>query len=111
MNSAVTQADWVFGAAASVPSVQCHIFARTSVASAVIALALLSGAAIGLSPIASAKNTNVTATGGDGTAVDHDGTQGDFTDSVQGAVDDDGDQDAFLNGSEKAAPQISAAPK
>ncbi|MFM9033456.1 MAG: hypothetical protein ACKOQ4_04090 [Mycobacterium sp.] len=37
---------------------------------------------------------NITASGGDGTAVDHDGTQGSFTDSVQGAADSDGDQDA-----------------
>ena len=66
----------------------------------------MGGASIGTSAIASANGT-VTATGGDGTAVDSDGTQGDFTNSVQGTADDDGYQDARLITSEDAKPQIS----
>jgi hypothetical protein len=58
---------------------------------------------------AAATNDNVHATGGDGTTVDTDGTQGDFTSSVQGTVDDDGDQDAFMVTAEEATPQYSAA--
>ncbi len=81
---------------------------RTLVASAAIALACMGGASIGTSAIASAKGT-VTATGGDGTAVDSDGTQGDFTNSVQGTADSDGYQDATLITSEDAKPQFSAA--
>ncbi|MFN8071299.1 MAG: hypothetical protein U0R66_05735 [Mycobacterium sp.] len=81
---------------------------RTLVAPAAIALACMGGASIGTSAIASANGT-VTATGGDGTAVDSDGTQGDFTNSVQGTADDDGYQDARLITSEDAKPQISAA--
>jgi len=77
---------------------------RTIVASAAIALACLGGAAMGTSAIASA-NGNVTATGGDGTTVDRDGTQGDFTNSTQGTADDDGYQDAFMTTAEEAAPQ------
>lgn len=83
---------------------------RTLVASAAIALACMGGASVGTSAIASAKGT-VTATGGDNTAVDSDGTQGVFTNSVQGAADDDGYQDATLITSEDAKPQISAATK
>lgn len=51
----------------------------------------------------------INATGGDGTTVDKDGTQGDFTDSVQGSKDGDGDQDAFnaIN-SPEATPQFHA---
>ncbi len=79
---------------------------RTIVASSAVALALLGGVAIGVSPVASAVNSNVTATGGDGTSVDHDGTQGDFNPAVQGASDSDGDQDAYLLNSEEATPQI-----
>lgn len=79
---------------------------RNTLASAAVALALMGGAAIGLSPVAAATNTNVTATGGDGTAVDHDGTQGSFSDAVQGASDSDGDQDAYLLNSEEAKPQV-----
>lgn len=83
---------------------------RTLVASAAIALACMGGASIGTSAIASAKG-NVTATGGDGTSVDSDGTQGDFTNSVQGTADDDGYQDASMIPAEEAKPQISAAGK
>ena len=82
---------------------------RVIVASAAVALACLGGVVMGTSPLAAATNTNVQATGGDGTAVDHDGTQGDFTNSVQGKTDDDGDQDAFMTTAEEATPQITAA--
>jgi len=79
---------------------------RTTVATAAVALACMGGVAVGLSPVAAAVNDNVTATGGDGTTVDRDGTQGDLIPAVQGTTDSDGDQDAFLTGSEVAAPQI-----
>jgi len=83
---------------------------RTIIASAAIALACMGGAAIATSAVAAAAtNDNVHATGGDGTTVDTDGTQGDFTSSVQGTVDDDGDQDAFMVTAEEATPQYSAA--
>lgn len=81
---------------------------KTTVVSAAVALSVLGGAAIGLSPVAGAVNHNVTATGGDGTAVDSDGTQGDLIPAVQGSSDSDGDQDAYLINSEAAAPQIQA---
>lgn len=83
---------------------------RTLVASAAIALACMGGAAVGTSAIASASGGTVTATGGDGTTVDTDGTQGGFTNSVQGTADDDGYQDAKLTTYEDAKPQFSAAP-
>jgi hypothetical protein len=83
---------------------------RTLIAPAAIALACMGGAAIGNSAIAAAAGS-VTATGGDGTHVDSDGTQGDFTNSVQGTVDDDGDQDALMTTAEEAKPQVSAKPK
>lgn len=75
---------------------------RTTLATSAIALACMGGAAIGLSPVAAAKGTTptVTATGGDGTAVDTDGTQGDFNAAIQ---------DAFLLNSEVAAPQITVS--
>ena len=79
---------------------------RTIVASAAIALACMGGAAMGTSAVASAANDNVQATGGDGTTVDRDGTQGAFTNSVQGTADDDGYQDAFMIPAEEATPQI-----
>ena len=84
---------------------------RAIVATAAIALACMGGAAIGTSAVAAAVSDNVTATGGDGTAVDHDGTQGDFTNSVQGTADDDGDQDALMTTAEEAKPQVTATPK
>lgn len=84
---------------------------RTLVASAAVALICLGGVAVGTSPIAGAANTNVQATGGDGTKIDHDGTQGDFTNSVQGKADDDGDQDAFMTTAEEARPQYTAPHK
>ena len=78
--------------------------------SAAAAVALSGGLALAASPVASAgtPGTNIDASGGSGTAVDHDGTMGSFTNSVQGAVDDDGDQDAMLLQSEMAAPQDKA---
>lgn len=55
---------------------------------------------------------HISASGGDKTAIDKDGTQGSFTDSVQGIEDSDGDQDAFnLTNSEKATPQDKAKNK
>jgi hypothetical protein len=84
---------------------------RTTVASAIVGLVFMAGLGIGASPVASAKSMSVNATGGDGTAVDQDGTQGSFTDSVQGKADDDGDQDAFLTQSEEATPQYKATQK
>lgn len=49
---------------------------------------------------------NISASGGDHTAVNSSGTQGSISDSVQGKQDSDGDQDAFdaIN-SERATPQ------
>lgn len=75
----------------------------------VAALAVMGALSLGASPLAAATGTpnmNITASGGDGTAVDSDGTQGSFTNSVEGAVDSDGDQDAHdMTKSEEAAPQ------
>lgn len=77
--------------------------------SAAAALALAAGLALGPAPVATAASTQIDATGGDHTAVDRDGTQGSFTDSVQGKVDSDGDQDAFdLTKSEEAKPPMKA---
>lgn len=88
---------------------------RISVASGAIVLALVgSGFSLVAGPIAAAKpSSHVIATGGDNTSVDKDGTQGDFTNSVQGAVDPDGDQDvdALLTNSEEAKPQEKAPNK
>jgi hypothetical protein len=81
---------------------------RTIVASAAIALACIGGTAIRTSAVAAAANDNVHATGGDGTVVDTDGTQGDFTNSVQGTADDDGYQDALMTTAEEAKPQVTA---
>lgn len=80
-----------------------RMIARTFVG---LAVALVLGA--GAAGVAAA---DVTATGGDGTVVDADGTQGKLAPAVQGNQDDDGDQDAFLTGSAKATPQFKAAPK
>lgn len=75
----------------------------------------MGGLALGAAPTASAagpKPMHIDASGGDKTSIDHDGTQGDFTDSVQGVVDTDGDQDAFnLKKSEEATPQDKAPNK
>lgn len=72
-------------------------------------LALLAG--VGAAPEAAAAPASINATGGDGTAIDRDGTQGKYTDSIQGVEDTDGDQDAFMNGSEEARPQFTAPQK
>jgi len=84
--------------------------ALAALSSAAAAVALSGGLALAASPIASAgtPNMNIDASGGDGTAVDHDGTTGSFGNSVQGAVDDDGYQDAALIQSQIAAPQDKA---
>lgn len=88
---------------------------RISVASGAIALVLMGGCgSLAASPIAAANaSSHVNATGGDNTSVDKDGTQGDFTNSVQGTVDPDGDQDvdALLTNSEEAKPQEKAPNK
>lgn len=86
---------------------------RTSAASTVLALALVGGgAAAGATPIAAAAAPtpmHISASGGDNTAVDKDGTEGGFTDSVQGTVDSDGDEDARdMTKSEEAIPQEKA---
>ena len=87
-----------------------------ALSSAAAAVALSGGLALVASPVAAAKGTpnmNIDASGGDGTTVDHDGTQGSFTDAVQGAVDADGDQDvdSLRTQSEDAAPQDKATNK
>lgn len=88
---------------------------RVSISSATAGLALVGGLALGVSPIAAAagpKPMHISASGGDKTAIDKDGTQGSFTDSVQGIEDADGDQDAFnLTKSEEATPQDKAKNK
>lgn len=66
---------------------------------------------VGGAAVASASDMNINATGGDGTSVDKDGTQGDMKPAVQGTQDDDNDQDAWLHGSPEAAPQFKATPK
>lgn len=76
-----------------------------------IALGAMGGTALSTSAIAAATNTNVQATGGDATTVDHDGTQGSFTNSVQGVADDDGDQDAYLIAAAEATPAVKAGSK
>ena len=85
-----------------------------ALSSAAAAVALSGGLALAASPVASANGTpnmNIDATGGDNTAVDHDGTVGSFSSAVQGVVDPDGDQDATLIQSEEAVPQDKAATK
>ena len=62
---------------------------------------------VGGAAIASA-DMNINATGGSGTAVDKDGTQGDMKPAVQGTPDDDNDQDAWLHGSAEYTPQYKA---
>lgn len=82
---------------------------RTAAISVALSLAFLIGA--GAIPEAAAKGPSINATGGDGTAVDRDGTQGSYSDAVQGVEDTDGDQDAFMTGSEEARPQFTAPHK
>lgn len=88
---------------------------RIPVSTGVATLALLGGFALGAKPVtasAAPKPMNISATGGDKTTVDTDGTQGSFTDSVEGKQDSDGDQDAFdLTKSDEATPQQKAPHK
>lgn len=70
--------------------------ALVGVPCAVAAAVLSGGLALAASPVAAAKGStymNVNASGGAGTTIDRDGTEGSFTNSVQGVVDADGDQD------------------
>ena len=85
-----------------------------AVTTAAAAVGLSGGLALAASPIAAASpNMNIDASGGDGTAVDHDGTQGSFGNAVQGTVDADGDQDvdSLLSQSQEAVPQDKAPNK
>lgn len=59
---------------------------------------------------AHAGDMDLNATGGDGTTIDKDGTQGDFKPAVQGSRRT-GDQDAYANDSWEALPQIKAPHK
>lgn len=88
-------------------------FRRSAFAFAAAVLATMGGG-LAMSPVASAVSAHsaIAATGGDKTSVDRDGTQGSFTDAVQGQVDSDGDQDAFdVIQSEKATPEFKAPNK
>lgn len=69
----------------------------------VVGLLMAAGAAA--SPVALA---SVDASGGSGTYVDTDGTQGDMVPAVQGSTDDDGDQAAVLRPAQVAQPQTIA---
>ncbi len=83
-------------------------------AAAAIAGAVLT-ATLGVSGVMSsgpahAGDMDLNATGGDGTTIDKDGTQGDFKPAVQGSQRS-GDQDAYANHSWEALPQIKAPHK
>ncbi len=67
-------------------------------------------AALAMFPLAGAAiaAADVEATGGSGTKVDTDGTQGDLKPAIQGVQDSDGDQDAYAIGSVIAVPQFKA---
>ena len=80
-----------------------------AIAIPVAALAVaLSMAAIPVSaPAHATSDMNINATGGEGTAIDKDGTQGDYKAAVQG-TQRSGSQDAYENDSEEALPQIKA---
>ena len=82
---------------------------NTKLVTAVFGLAAVAG--VVLSPVAAASGGTVDATGGANTSVDSDGTQGSLVPAVQGTTDSDGDQDAFLTGSEEAVPQTKAGGK
>lgn len=76
-----------------------------------LAAGILTGfAVLGSSAIASA-DMNINATGGSGTAVDSDGTQGSFKPAVQGTQDSDNEQDAVLRPSQEFVPQYKAGSK
>lgn len=81
-----------------------------------VVTATLIGMGITASPLALAQSgTDTSATPGtpgdmkisvsSDEKVDSDGTQGSFTNSVEGTQDSDGDQDAFATGSWEAVPQ------
>ena len=76
-----------------------------------VTAAVAAALAMGTCPAAAAAGMQITATGGSGTAVDRDGTQGELMPAVQGTTDDDGDQDAYLSMSEMAEPQHKAVQK
>lgn len=91
---------------------------RIPISAAAAGLALMGGVVLGIGPTAAAvgptlpKPMHIGASGGDKTAVDKDGTQGSFTDSIQGKRDSDGDEDAFdLKKSVEATPQVKAKNK
>ncbi|MGI9125339.1 MAG: hypothetical protein ACR2JM_11400 [Mycobacterium sp.] len=84
---------------------------RNSKRAAAAAALVLAAVSLGASPVAAAAGMKINASGGDGTTIDHDGTQGDLVPAVQGSTDSDGDQDAFLTASEEATPQLRAASK
>lgn len=81
-------------------------FVKAFVAAAVVTGFTVLG--VGGVAVASASSMNINATGGAGTAVDSDGTQGDIKPAVQGTTDDDNDQDAWLHGSQDFTPQYRA---
>lgn len=79
-----------------------------------VVVGMLTGFAVlgvGGAASASATGMNINATGGAGTVVDTDGTQGDLKPAVQGTPDDDNDQDAWLHGSPDFTPQYKATGK
>ena len=75
---------------------------------AAVVLTGLTVLGVGGVAVASAGGMNINATGGAGTVVDTDGTQGDLKPAVQGTPDDDNDQDAWLHGSQDFTPQYKA---
>lgn len=83
---------------------------KRALGSTAILLALLGGLVatgeVSIASAASHPHSKLTASGGDKTRVDRDGTQGKFTDAVQGVEDSDGDQDATdMITSQQAVPQ------
>jgi hypothetical protein len=85
------------------------LFRRAFMPFAALAIAL-GGFGVLASAPAHAGEMNINATGGDGTAVDKDGTQGSFNAAVQG-TQRSGDQDAYANDSWEALPQYKAGHK
>ena len=84
---------------------------RNKLFGVVIGAALMAGATAGpiAIPAAWAAGMDINATGGDGTQIDRDGTQGELLPAVQGSTDGDGYQDAHLTSAEEAAPRCSGA--
>lgn len=66
---------------------------------------------VGGAAVASAGDMNVSVSGGSGSAVDKDGTQGDMKPAVQGTEDSDNDQDAWMHPSQVFTPQFRASHK